>query len=234
MKKFFTFAWARRLNAGNGRTAFTMAEMLITLAIIGIVAALTIPNLIQKYKKVEVETKLKRFYSMANQAIQLSEIENGPKTSWTFFTPECLADSYSEACLVGFWEKYLERYFKYTKTRYYVNSAGKGFLWIYLADGSAVRIGYAGHDYKLVIRKIEQSVVGGDGYIVGVDGFNFGFYPEGASGARNQNFKNKGIEPYIEASWDGDPATLYNHTINYAKIIQLNGWKIPEDYPVKF
>lgn len=35
----------------NRNQAFTLAEVLITLAIIGVVAALTIPSLIKKYRK---------------------------------------------------------------------------------------------------------------------------------------------------------------------------------------
>ena len=59
--------------------AFTLAEVLITLAVIGVVAALTIPNLVQSYKKRVVETRLARFYSMINQALKMSEVDNGPK-----------------------------------------------------------------------------------------------------------------------------------------------------------
>ena len=40
--------------------AFTLAEVLITLGIIGIVAALTIPNVTSKYRKKVVETELKK------------------------------------------------------------------------------------------------------------------------------------------------------------------------------
>lgn len=60
-----------------------MAEVLITLAIIGVVAAMTIPNLIQSYKKSVIETRLAKFYSMMNQAIRMSEIDNGPQSTWT-------------------------------------------------------------------------------------------------------------------------------------------------------
>lgn len=42
------------------RKAFTLAEVLITLAIIGVVAALTIPTLISNYKSKELETRYKK------------------------------------------------------------------------------------------------------------------------------------------------------------------------------
>ena len=57
--------------------AFTLAEILITLGIIGVVAALTVPSLIQNHKKHVIETKLKHVYSIMNQAITMSEIDNG-------------------------------------------------------------------------------------------------------------------------------------------------------------
>lgn len=41
-------------------TAFTLAEVLITLAIIGIVAAVTIPSLTQKYEEKQYLIKLKK------------------------------------------------------------------------------------------------------------------------------------------------------------------------------
>ena len=61
------------------KIAFTLAEVLITLGIIGIVAAMTLPTLIQSNKNKEVEAKLKKIYSVMNQAILLSEKDNGPK-----------------------------------------------------------------------------------------------------------------------------------------------------------
>ena len=43
----------------NRKCAFTLAEVLITLGIIGVVAALTIPTLISKYQEKQTIVKLK-------------------------------------------------------------------------------------------------------------------------------------------------------------------------------
>lgn len=50
------------------KKGFTLAEVLITLAIIGIVAALTIPTLVTNYKKKIVTTRMLKFYSAMKQA----------------------------------------------------------------------------------------------------------------------------------------------------------------------
>ena len=43
------------------KRSFTLAETLITLAIIGIVAALTIPSVMQNYKKHVYSARIKKF-----------------------------------------------------------------------------------------------------------------------------------------------------------------------------
>ena len=52
------------------RTAFTLAEVLITLGIIGIVAAMTLPSLITKYKIHELRTRFQKTNSIVNQALK--------------------------------------------------------------------------------------------------------------------------------------------------------------------
>ncbi|MBE7705878.1 MAG: prepilin-type N-terminal cleavage/methylation domain-containing protein [Cyanobacteria bacterium SIG30] len=53
--------------ASRSLKAFTLAEVLITLAIIGVVAALTIPSVITNYRNQEIETALKSsFTTLAN------------------------------------------------------------------------------------------------------------------------------------------------------------------------
>ena len=67
----------------DGRVcAFTLAEVLITLVIIGVVAALTIPNLMQKYTEQTTVKKVQKFYSNLSNAYSLAMKENGPISEW--------------------------------------------------------------------------------------------------------------------------------------------------------
>ena len=66
------------------RKAFTLAEVLITLGVIGLVAAMTLPSLIGNYQKKEPVVRLKVAYSLLNQAIEQSQQINGDISSWNF------------------------------------------------------------------------------------------------------------------------------------------------------
>ena len=78
--------------------------MLITLVIIGVIAALTIPNLLVKYEKEQTVTKLKKFYSEFSNAISLSEIDNGPINTWNF--------PYQQFTVIDFNNTYIKNYTK--------------------------------------------------------------------------------------------------------------------------
>ena len=64
------------------RAAFTLAEVLITLGIIGVVAAMTIPVLFANYQKMVLKNQFKKAYSTVYQGIRLVEANMGYK-------PEC-------------------------------------------------------------------------------------------------------------------------------------------------
>lgn len=51
------------------KKAFTLAEVLITLGIIGVVAALTIPTLIAKHRQKELQAGLQKQYSVLQQSL---------------------------------------------------------------------------------------------------------------------------------------------------------------------
>ena len=57
--------------------AFTLAEVLITLGIIGVVAAMTIPTLINNYQKTQYVTGLKKAYTQFNQVLLQMAVDNG-------------------------------------------------------------------------------------------------------------------------------------------------------------
>ena len=71
-----------QINKQNYDKAFTLAEVLITMAIIGLVAAITIPSLVQKYQEKARVTALKKAYSVLNQAVQMAVIEHGTPDMW--------------------------------------------------------------------------------------------------------------------------------------------------------
>ena len=56
--------------------AFTLAEVLITLGIIGVVAAMTLPSLIANYKEKQTIIALKKFYTTLGQAVARSQVDN--------------------------------------------------------------------------------------------------------------------------------------------------------------
>lgn len=63
--------------------AFTLAETLIVMGIIGVVAALTIPNLNSSTADKEKVAKVKKVYSNLNDALGRAEAVYGPVSEWT-------------------------------------------------------------------------------------------------------------------------------------------------------
>lgn len=66
----------------NLKIGFTLAEVLITLGIIGIVAAMTIPTVIAKHKEKQNVSKLKKVYSTLSQAMTSIIHEYGTIDTW--------------------------------------------------------------------------------------------------------------------------------------------------------
>lgn len=80
--KGFTFALKNILPAFlQKKLAFTLAEVLITLGIIGIVAAMTLPTLIGNYQKKVLVNQLKKSVSTFEQGMQKIYVSEGA-VSW--------------------------------------------------------------------------------------------------------------------------------------------------------
>jgi len=75
------------------KEAFTLAEVLITLAIIGVVATMTIPKLIADFQKKSTAIKVKKAYAELIQAIKLSEIDNGDFSTWNLGSQNSIENS---------------------------------------------------------------------------------------------------------------------------------------------
>ena len=239
------------------RVAFTLAEVLITLGIIGVVAAMTIPTLVANYKKKVVETRLVKVYSTFNQAIKMSEVENGPLTTWDSIeeTSEWVdgVGSIITASDIGDWyDKYLAPYIKVLKVE--KNTGNKDAkINIYMPDGSLVMISGNSwlvwpnaNDYKAEEFGEDSGMTNRNIDDCGTKYFTFYFNPRTDLQNAKKYHYGKGLEPYL-AGWDGTKEMLLeddalgckkesvsNERAYCTQLIRMNNWKIPHDYPLRF
>lgn len=67
----------KNLDATRLFKAFTLAEVLITLGIIGVVAEMTIPTVINSTKKQDIVVRVKKIYSTLSQATTMIDMDCG-------------------------------------------------------------------------------------------------------------------------------------------------------------
>lgn len=228
------------------KKAFTLSEILITLGIIGIIAALTMPSLIQKNNNRVVETRLMKFYSEINQAIKLAEVDYGDKKIWW---ADLNGASFDEdgnpiegSSLSEKWfRKYIGSYMKILK----IETKSDGSFMVYLPDGSAFRpTGNNTRDWVFYSGKPEKCISKYGLKYFSTNGkcsFSFNFVPGSKEEAWKYHY-NKGFEPW-KWGWEGTRETLLKGCKgSYASssgkqyctaLIQYNNWKIPDDYPYK-
>ena len=64
--------------------AFTLAEVLVTLSILGVVAAIMIPSIMQKVTDRQTVTAVKRAWSILDNALQQMYIIDGQPYTWNW------------------------------------------------------------------------------------------------------------------------------------------------------
>ena len=84
---------------------FTLAEVLITLGIIGVVAAMTLPSVILNYQKNVTVTQLKKAYTTLSQALVMAQKDYGDMAGWGYVSG--LDYSETNDALNNFANKYL-------------------------------------------------------------------------------------------------------------------------------
>lgn len=83
------------------KVAFTLAEVLITLGIIGVVVALTIPSLVQKYKEKVTVNKVLSAYSLLSNAYSLVLDDDGTPDTWEDKSDTGLANMFAKKMNLG-------------------------------------------------------------------------------------------------------------------------------------
>jgi len=212
------------------KKGFTLAEVLITLGIIGVVAAITIPTLTTRAYKNQTATKVHKFYSVMNQTIRASIAENDDPSGWI------IAKNYTYNETVNFLKTYFLPYMKFSTYKKCSDYGMKGFgstgvcttmndgsiFATLINDGSIGIIYYADGNLK---RKTTRNT------------FAFELGSNNSKYTQDRYF----MQPHIFA-WDGkreshktDNARGCKNNSTYlvycTKLLELSNWKFPSDYP---
>lgn len=215
---------------------FTLAEILIALVVIGVVAALTVGYIITEVKKAQLETQIHAFYSKMNQALRRSYVDTG-------VSAELPRKDYTYKENVDWLQHNLLPYIVYTKVencndpnRYRRNAAC-----VYLNNGELFEfvVDYNGADFLYFPKGKWFDIESGKRATTHV--FAFQFVKRLKSGSDEVIKSEQSIEPYTY-KWNGNETDLYNNSeygckkgkkrFYCAKLIQVHNWKIPRDYPM--
>lgn len=221
--------------------AFTLAEILITIGIIGVVAAITIPTLITNYQKKITATKLKKTYAELTNAVKLSEADNGEVSGWNITNKS--EENFDE---------YILPYIKASKKNYsslnYTCANGnnchvlgiahsKTAVYTLLSGVDIITLQYNSNE-KYIDTVVDLNGVNNKPNKIGKDTFYIYIHPK--LGLRmsqeNQGEANQGITSYKSRK------TLLNGPASYGyncknlgiwcgALIQRDGWTISKDYP---
>ena len=208
---------------------------------------MTMPALIQKQSNTITETRLKKFYSVFNQAILMSVKDNGDYMYWDYWVAQKFDNEGNQINnsdkIRSSFEKYIAPYMKITEIKDVNGGLGKNYLY-FLPDGGAFQIGQDENTYiTFYPSKAEKCIERGKNgeNTAGVCSFSFSFYPLRNTGGWRYHYR-KPLEPHV-FDWNGKYEGLYSHSARGCNenanrsfctaVIQHNGWKIPKEYPFK-
>ncbi len=239
------------------RFGFTLAEVLITLGVIGVVAALTLPSVVADYRNEQTAVKLEHAYSVVAQALVAAQAEHGDMQSWDFgYTYGADISTVSHITVLNdFANKYFKPYVKYAKDYGYKSFTQLGYDGVYtpinktkmnqagysiiLSDGTFLMI-YLGtgcdnkDEYGNCTQRSFRNIV----FRVDTNGFN----PPNVSG-RDSFIMSIDLQThkFTMHNYGMGPRSYYK---NYCSsdidsqvcgyLIMMDGWKIKDDYPWRY
>ncbi len=232
------------------RKGFTLAEVLITLVVIGIIAAITVPLLMANHKKTEYSGRLKKFYSTLSNAVKLAEREWGVDTLDLGY-----GGGGSSVTLKEWFEKYLAQYISYIKTeelssdsKYYQSlnmydsfkSLNSNLFVVYLNDGSL----YFNDEASDLIVYDVNGEKGPNTY--GRDLFYF-YILTGVESYYQMNYMSHVNTVCFSRLLNADGSEYYSYSrselINRcknqqqcagcSKLLENDGWEFKDDYPYR-
>ncbi len=228
------------LYTSKKKAAFTLAEVLITLGIIGVVAAMTIPTLIQNYNKKVAAVRAKKAYNELSQAIELSKIDNGEMSTWDY------PQDYAIQSTKDFVDKYIKPYYKDLrpcseglddKCGSTVAALGANYI---LSNGTsiAIRATFPNRHYFIVVIDTNNATKPN---VLGKDAFSFDtktgkLMPQGwFNGLKKEDILNGySFEGYTFECKKSKTDLNNSYELNRhgcTALLMLDGWEMKKDYP---
>ncbi|MBQ3640687.1 type II secretion system protein [bacterium] len=211
---------------------FTLAEVLIAMAVIGVIAAITIPLIVENHKKISVATQLKKFYSNTNQALKMYKTQAGEDLS-DFTLPDK-----SSTTVLKFYEEALAPYMIDIGHKTYDGT----FIGVQYNDGSGF-YAYANNTnlihifYCVEFRHCKPE---GEGSMDGRNTFLFTIYfnknqYKGEMITSSNSYHSMSRDRLLSLCKYGnsDDASVSSQGRRHAcaRLIEIDGWTIKPDYP---
>lgn len=241
------------------KRGFSLAEVLITLGVIGVIVAITMPTLINNYKKHEIETKFTQTYNLLSNSLRMASAEYGDLVG--------IVVSSTNSEIIDNTNKYLLKHVKTIKGgKYTLQDLGYKTP-IYYQDGKKIQhaLTATSTKYVLINGAVITSVIGSKGTHEGKTLHTIYNYFVDLNGPKGPNTIGRDVFIYMwtpHAGIDIINTGLYGYTVDdtlsivksklfyehkdmldncktnggtqCGALIEENGWKIPDDYPLKF
>lgn len=225
--------------------AFTLAEVLITLGIIGVVAAMTIPNLLTKMDRDRKIATVRKAQSILNQAIKLSTIDNEDYEAWdTTLPPREYLDKYYTPYMkvIAYCDTYSKCNYKSAApwSRYNGSNSYTGFnaysrIPIFTLDGILYSISQSGggNDQEDTDSIYDMNYIGSNGVFIDVNGPNKPnrFGNDVFMLVRNKDGSVMPLGYNLTDSKINQDCSKQGKCLYCAEKLRRNGWKSTNDYP---
>ena len=217
--------------------AFSLAEVLITLGIIGVITSITIPNFISKYNKMVTENRLKTAYSQLSKVLQTVYNNNDLR-----FAPEELySNKYNNGFSYELSRDIFQKYFEPCFKEVIPLNKGERKVCNYKGENStgicmAIDKNTGSMPFQIITdtSKFKKLIAGKNvfGFRVSRNIFESNYninltYSANADNANTEQAKNACISKNVFTN--GTDREFY-----CSVLIIKNNWIIPEDYPIKF
>ena len=218
------------------KSAFTLAEVLITLMILGVIAVIVIPSTISNIKKHQTEVELKKAYSILTNTIERAHANTGDSLADMRNT---LGNCSGGDCWVKnipFVETYILPNVQYSdycpRTKQCKDTSYPKFNDGYHGYGIILNNGmyfeFQTDSYQQIILTIDLNGTKQGPNIFGYDRFYYTLYKDANKFVGENGWGSACSSP------TGANNGAWNNNSGCAKVIMDNGWKIPDNYPVHF